>query len=218
MFIISPGENVFGAELNKISQFRDLYSIVLDLRNKIGYSLEKAVEYAYSDEVVENYNMLHTSGNNEWLAYYFIENAMFRVETMWDILAHIYNIKYDLGEPIYKVYHSRIFSNQDTYKNKYWNGNPPQDIQKIIDYINENDDTDREIWKGNYSFINTLKNTLKNNMTHKFSISQSNMSSFAFEMKHHPSYILKRLCESFATLQDFLYETFDSILKDTKNE
>lgn len=67
MFIISPGENVFGAELNKISQFRDLYSIVLDLRNKIGYSLEKAVEYAYSDEVVENYNMLHTSGNNEWL-------------------------------------------------------------------------------------------------------------------------------------------------------
>mgnify|MGYP003437634686 CR=1 FL=1 len=43
-------------------------------------------------EVVENYNMLHTSGNNEWLAYYFIENAMFRVETMWDILAHIYNL------------------------------------------------------------------------------------------------------------------------------
>lgn len=55
-------------------------------------------------------------------------------------------------------------------------------------------------------------------MTHKFSISQSNMSSFAFEMKHHPSYILKRLCESFAMLQDFLYKTFDSILKDTKNE
>ena len=94
------------------------------MRNKIGYSLEKAIEYAYSDEVMENYNMLHTSGNNEWLAYYFIENAMFRVETMWDVLAHIYNIKYDLGEPIYKVYHSRIFSNQDSYKNKYWNGNP----------------------------------------------------------------------------------------------
>ena len=112
MFIISPGENVFGAEFNKISQFRDLYSTVLDLRNKIGYSLEKAIEYAYSDEVMDNYNMLHTSGNNEWLAYYFIENAMFRVETMWDILAHIYNIKYDLGEPIYKVYHSRIFSNK----------------------------------------------------------------------------------------------------------
>ena len=72
----------------------------------------------------------------------------------------------------------------------------------------------RSFRKGNYSFINTLRN----NMTHKFSISQSNMSSFAFEMKHHPSYILKRLCESFATLQDFLYETFDSILKDTKNE
>ena len=55
-------------------------------------------------------------------------------------------------------------------------------------------------------------------MTHNFSISQSNTSSFAFEMKHHPSYILKRLCESFATLQEFLYELFDSILVDTENE
>jgi hypothetical protein len=160
MFIISPGANVFGSELNKISQFRDLYSTVLDLRNKIGYSLEKAIEYAYSDEVMENYNTLHTSGNNEWLAYYFIENAMFRVETMWDILAHIYNIKYDLGEPIHKVYHRRIFSNQDNYRKKYWNGNPPQDVQEIIDYINEDDDTDGEIWKGNYSFINTLRNNI----------------------------------------------------------
>lgn len=214
MFIISPGESIFGTEINKISQFRDIYNTVLDLRNKIRYSLENAIEYAYSEDVRKNYNILHSSGNNEWLAYYFIENAMFRVETMWDILAHVYNIKYDLGEPIHKVYHSRIFSNQDKYKNEYWNGNPPQNVQKIVDYINENDDTNGKIWKGNYSFINTLRN----NMTHKFSISQSNMSNFAFEMKYPPAYILKRLCESFATLQEFLYEIFDSILEEIENE
>ncbi len=214
MFIISPGDNAIGTELDKISKFKDIYSTVLDLKNKIGYSLKKAIEYAYSDEVRDNYNMLHSSGDNEWLAYYYIENAMFRVETMWDILAQIYNIKYSLGEPIHKVYHSHIFSNQEQYCNKYWHGNPPQDIQKIIDYINEDDDIEGEKWHGNYSFVNTLRN----NMTHKFSISQSNMSSFAFELKHHPHFILKRLCESFASLQDFLHDAFDSILEDIENE
>ena len=101
MFIISPGENAFGAELNKISQFRDIYSTILDLRKKTRYSLEQAIEYTYSDEVRNDYNMLHSSGINEWFAYYFIENAMFRLETMWDILAHVYNIKYNLGEIIH---------------------------------------------------------------------------------------------------------------------
>ena len=208
LMISSGNDNSVGTSLSKITQYRDIYNTVLDLKNKIGFSLEKAIEYAYCKEVQEKYNMMHSSREKEWSAYYYIENAMFRVETLWDILAHIYNIKFDLEEPINKVYHSRIFSDRERYKNKYWNGAPPSEVIKIIDYINEEDDTSGEYWSGNYAFINSMRN----NMTHKFSISQSNMSSFALEFKHHPSFILKRLCESFAMLQDFVYEVCESIL------
>lgn len=69
-------------------------------------------------------------------------------------------------------------------------------------------------WKGNYKFINSLRN----NMTHKFSISKSTMSSYAFEMKHHPSFILKRLCESFSTLQRFIYDVCKVIVEEAEDE
>lgn len=82
------------------------------------------------------------SGENVWFAYYFIENAMFRIEALWDLLAHFYNLKYDLGKEIHEVYHTRIFSSRQSYISSYWNNNPPMEVCKIISYIEEDDDTD----------------------------------------------------------------------------
>lgn len=214
MFVISPGKNAVGDILDKVSQYRDIYSTILDLRNKIGYSLEMAIEYAYSDEIRTNYNVIISSGSNEWLAYYFIENALFRIEAMWDILAQVYNIKYGLGKRIDRVYHKKIFSNNSNNECNCWKGNPPKEVQNIIDYIYESDDTSGQKWKGNYTFVSKLRNK----MTHRYSISKTNMSSYAFEIKHPPVYILKRLCEEFSTLQDFIYETFENILEEYEDD
>lgn len=215
LFIINNGNDKTMSDLDVLSKYRGLYDTVLDLREKIIYSLDNAIEYAYTDDVQEKYSILSQSGHNEWMAYYSIENAMFRIEALWDILAHFYNIKYELGEEIHKVYHSRIFSSDETKLRKYWCNNPSSEVTKIISYLNENDDTsiDGE-WKGNYKFINSLRN----NMTHKFSISQSTISSYAFEFKHHPSFILKRLCESFSTLEKFIFEICDSIIEEMENK
>ena len=39
----------------------------------------------------------------EFLAYYFSENALFRLSTLWDILAQFYNIFYNLGKENYDI-------------------------------------------------------------------------------------------------------------------
>lgn len=213
--IIRPSDGSFFDELDTISKYKELYKTVIDLKNKIIYALENAIEYTYSDDVQNQYNLLSSSGNDEWLAYYNIENALFRIEALWDILAHFYNIKYSLGKKINEVYHNRIFSNKPEKLKSYWNNNPPKEVKKIISYIVEDDDTERDgEWKGNYKFINSLRN----NMTHKFSISQSTMSSYAFELKHHPTVILKRLCESFGTLESFINEVCKSIFEEMENK
>lgn len=215
LFIISNGNDTTMLKLDNLSKYRGLYDTILDLRNKIIFSLDNAIKYAFTDDVQERYNILSQSGHDEWMTYYNIENAMFRIEILWDILVHFYNIKYELGEEIHKVYHSRIFSNEENKLRKYWDNNPSTEVNKIINYLNENDDTDIDgEWKGNYKFVNSLRN----NMTHKFSISQSSISSYAFEFKHHPSFILKRLCESFSSLEGFVYEICNSIIVDIENE
>ncbi len=75
----------------------------------------------------------------------------------------------------------------------------------------EEDDTDimDGAWRGNYTYVNSLRN----DMTHKFSISRSAISDYAFELKSHPSYILKRVTECFFQLQSFISSTCENILK-----
>lgn len=203
-------------ELDTVSSYRVLYDTVLDLTIKISYALQKAIEDAYSDEVQHKFDMLHTGGSREWSAYYNIENALFRIEALWDILAQIYNIKYSLEKDIKDVYHSRIFSRKEQWVKKYWKSGMPDAIGLIANYFTEEDDTEVTdgAWKGNYSYVNSLRN----NMTHKFSISNSELSSYAFELKEHPSYILKRVTECFSQLQSFIYTACKNILAEIKDE
>lgn len=210
IFIVVPENDTSFEKLDTLTKYKELYKTAIDLKKKIIYALDNAIEYAYSCNLQNQYNLLSSSGNEEWLAYYNIENALFRVEALWDILGHFYNIKYNLGIEINRVYHNRIFSNWEKYVSIYWDNNPPEDAKKIILYLNESDDTETEgEWKGNYHFINSLRN----NMTHKISISQSTMSSYAsLELKHHPTFILKRLCENFATLESYIDDVCNSIL------
>ena len=216
LFVISPGDNNFARELDIISRYRSLYDIVLDLKGKINFSLDNAIDRAYSDELIESFNVIGPASDDEWFAYYYIENALFRIETMWDILAQIYNIKYELGLDMKQVYHSRIFSSEERFVQKYWKNSVPKEIQSVSDYFNETDNTDISdgMWKGNYKYINDLRN----NMTHKIAISQESFSSYSFSFKEPPLYILKRVTEGYAQLEDFIYIACKNIMAECLSE
>lgn len=51
MFVIGNGEDSCVTKLDTNSRYRELYATVLDLRDKVIYSLENAIEYAYTEEV-----------------------------------------------------------------------------------------------------------------------------------------------------------------------
>ena len=214
--VIASDSNHLMQELDKISTYRTLYDTAYDLASKIAFSLKNAIEYSYSKEVLNQFDMIHTGGKEEWIAYYNIENALFRIESLWDILAQIYNVKYSLRENIKNVYHNRIFSDNKKYVNKYWNSGVPSEVQTITNYIREEDDTEvvEGKWKGNYKYVNSLRNT----MTHRLSISRSSLSSYAFcHLKSSPHFILRRTAECFAMLQNFTLNSFQNIIGDIEN-
>ncbi len=215
MFVMASGEDCFIKRLDLISQYRSLYDIVLDLKGKISFSLDEAIDKVYSENYIEKYDVMSSSGEIEWFAYYYIENALFRIEALWDILAQIYNIKYSLGLDKKQVYHSRIFSSKESNVSKYWKNGVPNEILKIVGYLDEEDDTDisEGTWKGNYKYVNNLRN----DMTHKISISHNSFSNYSLNFKEHPMFILKRVTECYAQLEDFIYEACESIMSENED-
>lgn len=215
MFVMASADNAFGKNMDMISQYRSLYDTVLDLKGKISFSLNEAIEKAYSEEVIENFGFTNNVTIEEWYTYYYVENAIFRIEALWDILAQIYNLKYSLEDNKKHVMHSRVFSKKERLINEYWNGSMPSEISEIADYINEENDTSIEdgMWKGNYAYVHSLRN----NMTHQISISNNSFSSYAFSFKEPPSYMLKRVTECYAKLEDFIYDACENVMDESED-
>lgn len=221
LFKIGFGEDKFiygittavNREENKLSRmvkYDTLYKTLIDLDLKIKISFKKAIEYTYSKNVIENFSILEISSEEELLAYYYIENALFRTSSLWDILAQFYRLKYSLNIDVTKVYYKQIFNPNAEFSTSY-----KEKANTIFNYINEDDDTSSEgRWHGNHSFINNLRNK----MTHRNSPNLSVISDFDVNFKHHPSLILKRTIEDYNIVSIFLREIIDEIIDIDKVE
>lgn len=111
------GEN---APFSKLMNYKTMYDTLIDLDWKIKISFDKGIEYAYSNSVQENFNVLVTELQEEKLAYYYIENALFRTSTLWDMLAQLYCLFYNIQIPKKHIYYNRLFNTEDkTYYDNY---------------------------------------------------------------------------------------------------
>ncbi|WP_294667821.1 Cthe_2314 family HEPN domain-containing protein [uncultured Fusobacterium sp.] len=195
--------------LDKVMRFQTLYKTLIDLDWKIKLSFEKAIKYAYSDSAWNNFSLIETGTKEEKFAYYYIENALFRTSSLWDMLAQLYNLYYDLNISINKVHYKKIFDPLEQYFSKFiTNGT------KIFDYIEQNDNSDcKGEWEGNHKFINKLRNK----MTHKNSPNISAFSNFDFSFKNPPTYLLKRIIEDYSTVSKFINNFLDEIEEKVMN-
>lgn len=113
----SDGKYIFGmtsangifSPIAKVLEYKTLYDTLCDLDAKVKFSLRMAIKYSYSREVMRNFDMLKNPFNKEWLAYYYIENAVFRTLSMWDMLAQFYRVKYSVDVDYDKVHYKKIF-------------------------------------------------------------------------------------------------------------
>lgn len=186
--------------LSKIAQYRTIYSTVFDLSIKIRWSLLEAISFAYSDSVIKQWGNLEPSGDEEDFAYYFIENAVYRIISLWDMLAQFYRIHYSVKVEKTKLYYKSFFEQKGKTNDEILTSEA-LNLKEIRCYINQTDLTDTEgEWKGNHAFVKKIRDML----VHRNEPNITTFSDFDVNIKHHPIYMLKRICEDYAVVSKFL--------------
>lgn len=196
--------------LSKVSQYKTLYDTIQDLDWKIKKSFIIAINYAYSEEVQENFNLITINSEEEQLAYYYIENALFRTSSLWDMLAQLYCLFYKVNANQNNIYYNKIFNPNSPKSNNF-----REKAREINCYLNEDDNIDNEEkWSGNHKYCNNCRNK----MTHRNSPNISVLSDYDMRFKDHPSFMLKRIIEDYVTVSKYLGEILDEIEKDLLKE
>lgn len=189
--------------ISKIVEYGSLYDTLVDIDLKIKLSLNKAIEFSYSDSVVNNFDLFSKSQGDEMLSYYYIENAIFRISSLWDILAQFYCLFYNLKVDVNKVYYNKIFNPNSNINVKF-----KEKAEQINDYLNEEDNTKCEdFWKGNHRYLNKCRNK----MTHRNSPNITVISKYDINMKDYPTFMLKRIIEDYSMVSRYLVEILDLI-------
>ena len=202
--VISANDNE--APFGKLMQYKTIYDTLKDLDWKIKMSFDEAIKYAYSDSMKNDFSLIRTDSEEEGLAFYYIENALFRTSSLWDMLAQLYRLFYNVDIPKEKVYYKQIFSPTKNYGDKF-----RIKAAEIYEYIEQDDNTDCEgEWKGNHSFVNDLRNK----MIHRNSPNIAVMSDFDMNLKHHPVFQLKRIIEDYVVVSQYIKEILDEIEKE----
>lgn len=189
--------------ISKLMKFKTLYDTLFDLDWKIKLSFQEGIKYTYSDAVQYNFNPFTISSEEEKLSYYFIENALFRTSSLWDILAQLYCLYFSVKISPDRIYYKKVFNPNSKYATNF-----KVAATKVNQYINQEDDTDLDgEWRGNHKFINELRNK----MTHRNSPNVATMSDFDLNLKHHPSFMLKRIIEDYFTVSNYIGEILNDI-------
>lgn len=212
--VISPKDNE--APFSKLMKYKTIYDTLIDLDWKLKISFKKGIEYAYSKPVEDNFSMVHINSKEEKLAYYYIENALFRTSSLWDMLAQLYCLFYQIRKMDKKtkkevliskneVYYKQIFNPEFSFCNEF-----KDKAININNYLHQEDNTNMQgEWKGNHKYTNDCRNK----MTHRNSPNVSVISDYDFNFKSHPSVMLKRIIEDYVVVSKYINEILDEIEK-----
>ncbi len=199
--VISANHNE--APFGKLMQYKTIYDTLRDLDWKIKLSFDESIKYAYSEPVQKDFSLFKAESDEERLAFYYIENSLFRTSILWDMLAQLYRLFYNIQIPKEKVYYKRIFNPSLDYSDNY-----KVKATEIYNYIDQDDDTNCEgEWKGNHTFSNNLRNK----MMHRNSPNVAVMSDYDMNLKHHPAFQIKRIIEDYVVVSQYINQVLNEI-------
>lgn len=185
--------------VGKVSEYRTLYDSLMSTDEMIKFSLDKAIEYTYTHNILLNFNPFSEDNAEEKVAYYYLENAVFRELNLWDLLAQFYCLHYKIDKDKNKIYYNKIFNPRSPHSNKF-----KKEAVEIEEYLKEKDTIENfetnDSWIGNHQFIVDFRNK----MTHRNSPNKTTISNFDINLKTHPTVILKRLIEDYVVVSKYL--------------
>ena len=201
---ISAGGNE--TPFSRLMQYKTLYDTLMDLDWKIKLSFEKAIEYAYSKPAQNNYDVFMDKTEEEQQTFYYIENALFRTSSLWDLLAQFYRLFYRIDIQKQRVHYNKLFNPNSSFSNKF-----KTKATEINAYFKEANDTNCEgEWKGNHSFVNDIRNK----MTHRNSPNVVAISDYDINLTHPPIFLIKRILEDYVMASKYINEILDMIEKE----
>lgn len=198
---------MFGGKLdNDVKNFFK-YNHFIESINDLSYKTKCSIENCLQAYKKVNYNKFNPMNNiideNEKMAYYFMENALFRQIILWDSLAQLYNLYFNLNIDIAKVSYKDVINKLSQFDNS------KIDFQRLCSYICEIYDVKKSALDiGIHDYICKLRNQ----MTHRFSISITSHSE-NFNLRAMPD-TLYRIAKDYNTVQKYLIEIIDYIIKD----
>lgn len=215
MFVkIDNGKYIFGVKmadksLDKIYMYNHFLQSILDLSNKTRESIVLAIDYC--KKIKTKFNPFNNNLNaDEYKCYYYLENALYRLEMLWDSLAQLYNLYSETNLDIDKIYYKSLFKNLFENKKDLFN------IIKIYNYVFEpvsEDETNIDI--GVHKYVYSLRNIT----THRYSLSVSAMSNNVenfFHMREAEPYLLYKICFDYNKVMSFLSSISDKIFLENK--
>lgn len=170
-----------------------------DLSSKTYYSIVESLNN-YNKANAEKYNPLNNNlSEEEWLACYYLENALYREISLWDSLAQLYNLYFNLNIDVKKIGHKKVIEKLKDMKKTEINFND------IFNYIDEKIDRP-SLDKGIHYQICELRNQ----MTHRYSITISSISDDTY-LRVMPDTVYK-IAKDFNLVHKYLIEIIDLIL------
>lgn len=205
IFGVRTTDEAYNGVLAKTSLYKTLYNTLKDIDSKIKYSFEEGIENTYSPAMNNNFSIIaqEPGSREEFLAYYFSENALFRLSTLWDILAQFYNIFYNLGIKKEKIHYAEIFNPSRERSIPY-----SDKAEKINSYINEEL---KHYEDGSLTGTHAFVKNLRNKMTHRNSPSITELSNFDINIRNHPSFIFYEMIKDYIFVSKELKEILNKI-------
>ncbi len=207
---LEDGKYIFGV-LSKNQKHSDYYAVsaiydtILDLDKKIKYSFSCALT---SDlpETLDGYSPFYEVNGKEFEAMYHIENMVYRVSILWDLLAQLCNVKYHTGLETDKIYYYRYFTRFSSGEDKI------EVAREIKDYLDEKDDSTADLnpWPGDHAFLTDYRNK----MTHRVTPSITSISSLGVSLRPPAMYLLHRVTEDYYKVSDFLCRLINEFLEE----
>ena len=173
-----------------------------DLSEKTKLSIIRCIS-EYEKVNYYGYNpMTNSISKEENNAYYYMENALFRELILWDSLAQLYNIYFDLNKDVSKVSYKKIIKEllNSNYK--------CVDFKQIYNYIYEKIDiSNKDIDVGIHDYICNLRHQ----MTHRYSIAITSLSENT-NLRAMPDSIYK-IAKDYNIVHKYINEILNLIIK-----
>lgn len=192
IFSIQSKDHTYGI----YNDTKAIYETIVDLCEKISTSFAYTYEGIVKLGTEGEWTPLKAASANENLTFYFIENVVYRTSVLWDLLAQLYNVLWNIGKKSHQI-HAKNFFTKLNEKKEY-----QQETADIVLYFNEKGDD------GHYCFVKDYRNQL----THRISPNISTIPSNSEDgLRHHPLYVACRVAFDYLKVLAFISEALDKL-------